>query len=536
MLTQVNKKRFIIILIIQTIFSFSVYGISFSFSYFLKAPLTVEKLVSLIWGIGLLYIVNMVTQWGYIYFAELLFTENEYNTKMIYLSKIYEMKVERINEVHTGFIHNLISQLATSFNAVIEDIFSCYISLIIGVISFLFFAFKQSFVSGLVCFILFSLAVYIRYIMVKKRQPVQKKFREKNALYSGVLIDFIQNISTVKKFKTINFCKSKLDKIGTEAIKYLRIKEIMFANNLTVFNLLIYSAYFIVLFNSLLMIRKGQDALPYIVFYTTIMNNVKNSLLLLVKAIENMVNFITIKKQLSDVIGAKDEVESVGDKWREIRIKNAYFQYKNNENAIIIEDFSIQNGDKVCITGKSGQGKTTFLNLIAGYYPFKCDFYIDSIKTTQKKLNAVYISQEIEMFNLSIRDNLCLGKNIDDNKIIQLLQDSDLMEWFNNLPNGFETILGEKGVNISTGQKQRLNIIRGILANKDVYFFDEPSSNLDEISEKKICEMIDKYLKDKTFIIITHRDEFKKICNKHYEYVNSSLKPIGIHSPERHLS
>lgn len=125
----------------------------------------------------------------------------------------------------------------------------------------------------------------------------------------------------------------------------------MYANNLTVFNILIYSAYFIVLFNYLLIIRKGQDGLVYIVFYTTIMNNVKNSLLLLVKAIENMVNFMNVKNQLADVIGEEDNMEVVDDTWSEIRIKKLLSRYKNNQNVVSIDDFLLAKGDKVCITG-----------------------------------------------------------------------------------------------------------------------------------------------------------------------------------------
>ena len=269
MISLLNKKKFILVFMIQTIFSFSVYGVSYAFQYYLKAPLTVKKLTSLIIVIGVLYLINMISQWGYIYFAEVIYTENQYNVKKRYLEKICHMKVEQINNVHTGFIHSLVAQLASSYNAIIEDVFLCYISLVIGVVSFLICAMQQSAISGVICMILFALAVYIRYIMVKKRQPIQREFYRKDAIFSSKVIDFIQNISTVKKFETINFCKNKLNEKALESLEDLKKKEIMYANNLTVFNILIYSAYFIVLFNSLLIIREGQDGLVYIVFYTT---------------------------------------------------------------------------------------------------------------------------------------------------------------------------------------------------------------------------------------------------------------------------
>ena len=85
-------------------------------------------------------------------------------------------------------------------------------------------------------------------------------------------------------------------------------------------------------------------------------------------------------------------------------------------------------------------------------------------------------------------------------------------------------MVGEKGIKLSAGQKQRLNLIRGILIDKDLYFFDEPTSNLDALSEERITNMIEKYLKDKTYVIVTHRPKIKELCNKHYKFENHMMK------------
>ncbi len=92
--------------------------------------------------------------------------------------------------------------------------------------------------------------------------------------------------------------------------------------------------------------------------------------------------------------------------------------------------------------------------------------------------------------------------------------------------NGLDTMVGEKGIKLSAGQKQRLNLIRGILIDKDLYFFDEPTSNLDVLSEEKITNMIEKYLRYKTYVIVTHRPKIKELCNKHYEFENHMMKEI----------
>lgn len=177
--------------------------------------------------------------------------------------------------------------------------------------------------------------------------------------------------------------------------------------------------------------------------------------------------------------------------------------------------------------GESGQGKTTVMNILAGLYPLeKGELLINNKKQQHCRLDLVFVSQEVELFNLSIRDNLCLGKKIPDEIIFQLLDEAGLMEWYNELPEGLDTIVGERGIKLSAGQKQRLNLIRGILIDKDLYFFDEPTSNLDIISEEKIIAMIDKYLKDKTYVIVTHRDKLKKLCNKHYVFNNHIMQEL----------
>ena len=151
---------------------------------------------------------------------------------------------------------------------------------------------------------------------------------------------------------------------------------------------------------------------------------------------------------------------------------------------------------------------------------------IDNKEQKNCRLDLVFVSQEVELFDLSIRDNLCLGKNIPDEILFQLLDEAGLMNWYNELPEGLETMVGERGIKLSAGQKQRLNLIRGILINKDLYFFDEPTSNLDMVSEEKIANMIKKYLNDKTYVIVTHKTKLKELCNKHYIFNNHMMQEI----------
>ena len=167
------------------------------------------------------------------------------------------------------------------------------------------------------------------------------------------------------------------------------------------------------------------------------------------------------------------------------------------------------------------------MNILAGLFPLsKGELKIDGKTVMNKRLDLVFVSQEVDLFDLSIRDNLCLGKEIPEEKIMQLLDEAGLMNWYKELPNGLETIVGEKGIKLSAGQKQRLNLIRGILIDKELYFFDEPTSNLDIVSEEKIISMIKKYLNNKTYVIITHRPKIKELCNRHYVFEEHMMKEV----------
>ena len=150
--------------------------------------------------------------------------------------------------------------------------------------------------------------------------------------------------------------------------------------------------------------------------------------------------------------------------------------------------------------------------------------YVDG-KNTNAKLDSVFISQDIEMFDMSLRDNLALGANIPDETLVSFLEAVGLADWYSKQKEGLDTLLGERGVFVSTGQRQRLNLIRGLLVkDKELYLLDEPTSNVDAVIEKRIIDLIQSELKGKTVVIVTHRDAIKNICNKEYHFENSIMR------------
>ena len=284
--------------------------------------------------------------------------------------------------------------------------------------------------------------------------------------------------------------------------------------------------YVVVLISTIIMVKNGEDGLPYLLFYMAALGKLYIELNNIVKLIDITVRFKGAKEQLDNYFKGSTKVELI-DKYNNVKLTNVIFSYTKDSTKIKIPEFILNKGDKISIMGESGQGKTTTMNILAGLFPLsKGELKIDGKTVMNKRLDLVFVSQEVDLFDLSIRDNLCLGKEIPEEKIMQLLDEAGLMNWYKELPNGLETIVGEKGIKLSAGQKQRLNLIRGILIDKELYFFDEPTSNLDIVSEEKIISMIKKYLNNKTYVIITHRPKIKELCNRHYVFEEHMMKEV----------
>lgn len=522
----VDKKKLILVFILSIIQSAAAYAVSFCFSYFATSPLTIDKLYSLLITLFIIYVISLIINWLFIHFSQMFLFKIEYDAKNYFYKKLQTIVPQNLTKYHSGYIQSIIERSSQDYAIIIENTIYDYIPLIIGIISFVYMACTQSLALGIICTSIFFLSFIIRYFMQIERQKEKKAMNEARSVYNGTLIDFIQNIFTVIKLNAEKFTNQKLIEKENIFLKELQVNENKTANIHMVFNMFSYSVYIIVIIFCIQMLKNGQDALPYLVFYIGVVGRVTNNLATCSKRIENIFSFKINKKQLDEVIGNSEELVST-NRWKEIKIIDGKFSYKNRSKEIKFPNFSISKGEKISVMGESGQGKTTILNILSGTYSLKeGKLLFDNKELKNTKPDIVYISQNVELFDMSIRDNLTLGKNISEKKLIEMFEYAGLKEWYDGLENGLDEIVGEKGIKLSAGQRQRLNIIRGILIDKDVYFFDEPTSALDKESEEKIVKMIDKYLKDKTYIVVTHRDSIKRLCNKHYIFKDYTMNIV----------
>jgi ATP-binding cassette subfamily C protein len=194
-----------------------------------------------------------------------------------------------------------------------------------------------------------------------------------------------------------------------------------------------------------------------------------------------------------------------------IQLQEVCFSYNQQDWVLNRLSLTIQAGEKVALVGASGGGKTTLVHVLLGLYvPQSGNIYFNNMPITKIGMDVVRehvvtVLQHPALFNDTLRMNLTLGRPLTDEQIWQALEIAQLSETVNSLEAGLDTLLGQRGIRLSGGQRQRVAIARMILANPKVVILDEATSALDTDTEAKLHTALNKFLHDKTTIIIAHR-------------------------------
>ncbi|MGB5396469.1 MAG: ABC transporter ATP-binding protein [Gammaproteobacteria bacterium] len=203
-----------------------------------------------------------------------------------------------------------------------------------------------------------------------------------------------------------------------------------------------------------------------------------------------------------------------------LRVENLKFAYGEGLNVLDGVSLEIAPGEKVALVGASGGGKSTLVQMILGLYPQDAgEIYFDNVNIKHIGLDVVRehvatVLQHPAMFNDSVRENLTLGRDIDDASIWRAIEIAQLKNVIEAMPEGLDTIIGRSGVRLSGGQRQRIAIARMILADPKVVILDEATSSLDTDTEARLHEAMHAFLQDRTTLIIAHRLSAVKQANR----------------------
>lgn len=256
-----------------------------------------------------------------------------------------------------------------------------------------------------------------------------------------------------------------------------------------------------------------------------------------VEYVDYKLNKVTVNKYIELLDIKDDEALNSGLKLKElngnVEFKNVSYSYNNEKNIINNLSFKINKNSSVALVGESGSGKSTLIKLIMGLIKYdKGNILIDDKELSKLNLNSfydnvTYVSQEAPIFDGTLRENLIFDKKIPDEEIIKVLNLVCLDKFYEKLENGLDTELGEKGVRMSGGERQRVALARLFFDDSKIIILDEATSAMDNITEKLVMENVVKQLDNKTLVVIAHRLETIKDVDKIYVLSDGIIQEEG---------
>lgn len=403
--------------------------------------------------------------------------------------------------------------LSFAFSRLVALISSLTASLIV-----LVYIFINSWVLGIEIIIF----VGILYLVINKYDPmlinVHKERKKVQDKFTSLVNESIRGIREIKTLGVKNnlmsnmkeIIKSIFDKSKEEVSIRKKYNALTFLLKIFLEGVVFITCAFLI-YKGSITIGFFVTMTYYIYRFTNLIDNINNFSQTYQKLIVSLqrVNEILENRLYEDEIFGNEKINKVKGI---IEFKNVSFSYPDEDN--ILNDFNIklEPNKKIAIVGKSGQGKSTLFNLITRVFDVKeglitlDDINIKDLTEEELRKHISIIRQEPFIFNRTILENFkIINKDIELEEIRKYTKMSYLDDYIMSLPNGYDTVLGEGGVNLSGGQKQRLSIARTLAKNSEVILFDEATSALDNSSQDYIKKTIDNLIKDHTVVIVAHR-------------------------------
>lgn len=434
------------------------------------------------------------------------------------------LKKQKYTFFENSFSGSLIKQanrFSRSFEIIMDwFLFQFYMNLLTVGISFgIFYHHQRQFALYFLAWVALILTWNIVFSLWKMR--FDKAVAEGDSKVGAVYSDAISNIFIVKTFALESNEQNRVNNASDHVYRRKKIAWLMTFISFAVQGFLTFGIEIVLIYLMILKWKTGTFQVGEFVLFQSILimliqrlwefgRNFRNFFTALADASE-MAEIFRRSEQEHDTPSAKAIAINQGT----IRLENLGFTYNatNPNQSRLFENFNleIKAGEKIALVGQSGSGKSTLTKLLFRFLePQQGKLTYDGIdardftlKSLRKQLSMV--PQQPDLFHRSVRDNIVLDENVTDSELIEVAKKSCSLDFINNLPEKFDTMVGERGVKLSGGEKQRIAIARAFLEDAPIVVLDEATSALDSLTEQQIQIAIFNLIKDKTAIVIAHR-------------------------------
>ena len=540
------SKKYLDKIILSAFLSILVAGSTSAIAWLLDPAikkLFIEKDQSLIFIIPLMIVIAFATKGLSLYFAKstMIGVGEEVKKKLQYdmTKSLIKADTQIIDKKHSGkFISNLVYDVTHITNLPSYALLTLFKDSL-TLIGLLIVMFTQNWKLALISIIMIPLAGVSAKILGKRIGKVATQAQEKSGFLTTYLVELFKNHKLIKIFQKENYESSRAN-LHLEQLKeknkkiqvvFVRMSPIME----TLTGIMIAALIF---YSGKLMAENQLDINNFFSFLAAMMlayqpvrslstlNMVLNQGL---SAASRIFPIIDNQNQINEIENASDlNIQNA-----KINFNDVNFFYEKEEGKILKSiNLEFVGGKMTSLVGYSGSGKSTILNLIPRFYdPQSGDILIDNQSIYKTRIRSLrncisLVSQETTLFDDTIRNNIRYSKDdATDEEIMEAARLSYCDEFINKLPNKYDTLIGENGIRLSGGEKQRISIARAMMKKSPIILLDEATSSLDSETESKIQDALSILTKNKTTIVIAHR--LSTILNSHNIFVIDSGKMVA---------
>jgi len=405
--------------------------------------------------------------------------------------------------------------------------------------------FQVDYILALVSLVLLPLIIRVVRKFTKKIRKYGRERQDTTGRVTAFTQETLSGIFVIKAFNNTNFVIDKYKDLTKEefeqAYKTTKVKAKVSPINevITTFMVLL-----VVLYGGYQILVAKRITSGDLISFVTALGLMHQPLKRLISKNNDLQDSLPSADRVVEIFDEKVETDVFGEavefneKIQDIKFENVNYKYDDsNEYVLKNINLDVKAGEIVAFVGKSGSGKTTLVNLLARF------FNTDEGKITVNGVNIknihldtyrnkfAIVPQETFLFGGTIKENISFGKNVSDEEIISAAKMANAYNFIQeDLPNKFETEVGERGALLSGGQKQRIAIARALIKNPEIMILDEATSALDSESEKLVQEALDSLMEGRTTFVIAHRLSTIVRADKIVVMENGEIKEMGTHS------
>ena len=484
------------------------------------------------------------------YFRVILFTNatekalrdlrNDVFTRMLHLPMDFFNR-HTVGEL-TSRISADITQIQETLRTTVAEFFRQIVMVVGGIMYLTYVSWKLSLIMlSLIPLITISAVLFGKFI-----KKLSKEAQDQTASANAIAEESLTGIANIKAFTNENFLIKKF-KNAVEEIKRLNIKSGIWRGVFISFMVFcMFGAIVFIIWRGLLMTQGENAALTQGDLFSFLMVT-----LMMAASIGSLPDFYSgIQKtiggteKLMDIINEISEKEVFqGEQKPEIdgsiQFEGVHFSYPQRPDAEVLKGISFQlnKTETLALVGTSGGGKSTIASLVLSYYKASSGQIlfgsnnVTDIDVKYLRKHIAFVPQDVLLFAGTIQENIAFGNpEADEKSVIEAAKQANAFEFISNFPDGFNTQVGDRGIQLSGGQKQRIAIARAILKNPTILILDEATSALDSESEKVVQEALEKLMKGRTSIVIAHRLSTIRNSDKILVLQNGQIVESGRHT------